>query len=97
LVGQTFGGAADAQQLEKAQQQVDTVLRFFEGLLGDKFFFCSSDGISLADVVAGVSVLGLPSLGLAWDGEHLIFVKTLLLAPSFFLLPLFSWLLTPDS
>jgi hypothetical protein len=29
--------------------------------------------------------------------EHLIFVKTLLLAPSFFLLPLFSWLLTPDS
>jgi hypothetical protein len=30
-------------------------------------------------------------------GEHLIFVKTLLLAPSFFLLPLFSWLLTPDS
>jgi glutathione S-transferase len=68
LVGQTFGGAADAQQLEKAQQQVDTVLRFFEGLLGDKFFFCSSDGISLADVVAGVSVLGLPSLGLAWDG-----------------------------
>ena len=38
LVGQTFGGAADAQQLEKAQQQVGTVLRFFEGLLGDNFF-----------------------------------------------------------
>lgn len=67
LVGQTFGGAADAQQLEKAQQQVGTVLRFFEGLLGDKIFFCSSDGISLADVVAGVSVPGLPSLGLALD------------------------------
>jgi len=29
--------------------------------------------------------------------EHLIFVKTLLLAHSFFLLPLFSWLLTPGS
>jgi glutathione S-transferase len=68
LVGRTFGGAADAQQLEKAQQQVGTVLRFFEGLLGDKIFFGSSDGISLADVVAGVSVPGLPSLGLAWDG-----------------------------
>jgi hypothetical protein len=39
LVGQTFGGAADAQPLEKAQQQVGTVLRFFEGLLGDKTFF----------------------------------------------------------
>ena len=68
LVGQTFGGVADAQQFEKAQQQVGTVLRFFEGLLGDKIFFCSSDGISLADVVAGVSVPGLPSLSLALDG-----------------------------
>jgi len=68
FVGETFGGAADAQQLEKAQQQVDTVLRFFEGLLGDKTFFCSSDGISLADVVAGVSVPGLRSLGLALGG-----------------------------
>jgi len=68
LVGETFGGAAEAQQLEKAQQQVGTVLRFFEGLLGDKTFFCSSDGISLADVVAGVSVPWLPSLDLALDG-----------------------------
>ncbi|MBD0340184.1 MAG: glutathione S-transferase C-terminal domain-containing protein [Microcoleus sp. Co-bin12] len=68
LVGETFGGAADAQQLEKAQQQVGTVLRFFEGLLGDKTFFCSSDGISLADVVARVSVPWLPSFGLALDG-----------------------------
>jgi glutathione S-transferase len=69
LVGETFGGAADAQQLEKALQQVGTVLSFFEGLLDDKTFFCSSDGISLADVVAGVSVPWLPSLGLAWDGS----------------------------
>ncbi len=35
--------------------------------MGDNFF-CSSDGISLADVVAGVSVPWLPSLGLALDG-----------------------------
>jgi glutathione S-transferase len=68
LLGQTFGDAGDAQQLKKAQQQVGTVLRFFEDLLGDKTFFCSSDGISLADVVAGVSVPGLRSLGLALDG-----------------------------
>jgi len=54
--------------LEKAQQQVGTVLRFFEGLLGDKSFFCSSDGISLADVVAGVSVPWLRSFDLALDG-----------------------------
>ncbi|MEG4963131.1 glutathione S-transferase family protein [Microcoleus sp. K4-B3] len=67
LVRQTFGGEADAQQLETAQQQVATVLRFFEGLLGDKTFLGSNDGISLADVVAGVSVPWLPSLGLALD------------------------------
>ena len=36
--------------------------------MGDKTFFGSSDGISLADVVARVSVPGLPSLGLALDG-----------------------------
>jgi len=41
---------------------------------------------------AGCRLLYLPAY---W--EHLIFVKTLLLAPSFFLLPLFSWLMTPDS
>ena len=35
------------------------------------------------------------SAELQW--EHLIFVKTLFLALSFFLLSLFSWLLTPDS
>ena len=42
FVGQTFGDAGDAQQLEKAQQQVGTVLRFFEGLLGDKTFFAAA-------------------------------------------------------
>jgi glutathione S-transferase len=54
--------------LEKAQQKVDTVLRFFEVLLGDKTFFGSRDGISLGDVVAGVSVPWLPSWGLDLDG-----------------------------
>ncbi|MEG4202347.1 glutathione S-transferase family protein [Microcoleus sp. Pol7_A1] len=67
LVRQTFGGEADSQQLEKAQQQVATVLGFFEGLLGDKTFLGSNDGISLADVVAGVSVPWLPELGVSLD------------------------------
>ncbi|WP_333418469.1 glutathione S-transferase family protein [Microcoleus sp. MOSTC5] len=67
LVRQTFGGEADAQQLEKAQQQVATVLGFFEGLLGDKTFLGCNDGISLADVVAGVSVPWLPELGVSLD------------------------------
>ena len=67
LVRQTFGGEADPQQLEKAQQQVATVLGFFEGLLGDKTFLGSNDGVSLADVVAGVSVPWLPELGVSLD------------------------------
>ena len=67
FVRQTFGGEGDPQQLEKAQQQVATVLRFFEGLLGENTFFGKGDRITLADVVAGVSVPWLPSLGVALD------------------------------
>src|SRR6476469_5640416 len=51
-------------------------------------------------LVRGYGGLSLVLLGWSFVApfrEHLIFVKTLLLAPSFFLLPLFSWLLTPDS
>ena len=67
LVRQTFGGEADAQQLEKAQQQVATVLGFFEGWLGENSFFGNGDRITLADVVAGVSVPWLPELGVSLD------------------------------
>ncbi|MEG4319925.1 MULTISPECIES: glutathione S-transferase family protein [unclassified Microcoleus] len=67
FVRQSFGGAGDPQKLEKSGQQVATVLRFFEDLLGDKPFFGSSSTITLADVVAGVSVPWLPELGLSLD------------------------------
>jgi glutathione S-transferase len=67
LVRQTFGGEADPQQLEKAQQQVATVLGFFEGWLGESSFFGKGDRITLADVVAGVSVPWLPELGVSLD------------------------------
>jgi glutathione S-transferase len=67
FVRQTFGGEGDPEQLEKAQQQVATVLRFFESLLGENTFFGKGDRITLADVVAGVSVPWLPSLGVALD------------------------------
>ncbi len=66
FVRQTFGGAGDAEKLEKAGQQVATVLSFFEDLLGDQPFFGSS-AITLADVVAGVSVPWLPELGVSLD------------------------------
>lgn len=66
FVRQTFGGAGDAEKLEKGRQQVAAVLQFFEELLGDKAFFGSS-AITLADVVAGVSVPWLPELGVSLD------------------------------
>ncbi len=67
LVRQTFGGEADPEKLEKARQQVATVLRFFEGWLVENTFFGNGDRISLADVVAGVSVPWLPELGVSLD------------------------------
>lgn len=66
FVRKSFGGVGDPEKLEKAGQQVATILRFFEDLLGDKPFFGSS-AITLADVVAGVSVPWLPELGVSLD------------------------------
>ncbi|MEG4013128.1 MULTISPECIES: glutathione S-transferase family protein [unclassified Microcoleus] len=67
FVRQTFGGEGDPEKLEQSQQQVAAVLRFFEGLLGDRSFFGKGDRITLADIVAGVSVPWLPSLGISLD------------------------------
>ncbi|MCU0542976.1 MAG: glutathione S-transferase family protein [Oscillatoriaceae cyanobacterium Prado104] len=65
LVRQTFGGEADPKELEKSQQQIAAVLNFFEGLLVDRPVFGSS--ITLADIVAGVSIVWLPELGISLD------------------------------
>ncbi|MBE9183599.1 glutathione S-transferase family protein [Microcoleus sp. LEGE 07076] len=74
LVRQTFGGAGDPEKLEKRRLQVAAVLRFFEGLLGDSLRdsfasrpFFGSSAMTLADVVAGVSVTWLPELGVSLD------------------------------
>ncbi|PSB44510.1 glutathione S-transferase family protein [filamentous cyanobacterium Phorm 6] len=66
FVRKSFGGVGDPEKLEKAGQQVAAVLRFFEDLLGDRPFFGSS-AITLADIVAGVSVPWLPELGVSLD------------------------------
>jgi glutathione S-transferase len=67
LVRQTFGGEADLQALEKSRQQVSAVLSFFEGLLGENTFFGKGDRITLADIVAGVSLVWMPELGMSLD------------------------------
>jgi glutathione S-transferase len=60
----------DPQKLEKARQQVLTVLKFFEKLLGDSPYFgsdsqCDSSAsrLTLADIIAGTMVPQLPSIG----------------------------------
>lgn len=67
LVRPTFGGAGEPEKLEKARQQVGAVLRFFEDLWGDRPFCGSSSAITLAAVVAGVSVPWLPELGVSLE------------------------------
>lgn len=66
FVRNSFGGVGDPEKLEQSGQQVATILRFFEDLLGDKPFFGSS-AITLADIVVGVSVPWLPELGVSLD------------------------------
>jgi len=52
----------DPQKLEKARQQVLTVLNFFENLLGGSPYL-GSDCLTLADITAGTMVPQLPSIG----------------------------------
>lgn len=67
LTGEAMGCVqSDGQKLEKARQQVFTVLKFFESLLGDSPYF-GSDGLTLADITAGTFVPQLPSLGVSLD------------------------------
>lgn len=66
---------SNPQKLEKAKQQVFTVLNFFENLLGDSPYFCSdslrqssASRITLADIVAGTVVPQLSLIGVTLDG-----------------------------
>ena len=66
FVRKTFGGADEPEKLEKSGLQVAAVLSLFEELLGDTPFFGNS-AITLADIVAGVSLPWLPELGLSLE------------------------------
>ncbi len=56
----------DPQKLEKARQQVLTVLNFFENLVSDSPYF-GSNYLTLADITAGTMVPQLPSIGVPLD------------------------------
>ncbi|MEH2407890.1 glutathione S-transferase family protein [Nostoc sp.] len=54
----------DPEKIEKAQQKIATVLKFFESLLDDRPYFVSHN-LTLAEVVAGTVVNVLPSVGIS--------------------------------
>ncbi len=56
----------DTEKLEKARQQVFTVLNFFESQLDDSPYF-GSNHLTLADITAGTLVTQLPSIGVPFD------------------------------
>lgn len=56
----------EPQKLEKAHQQVLSVLTFFESLLGDSAYF-GSDLLTLGDIAAGTVVPQLPIMGVSLD------------------------------
>lgn len=67
LTGSAIGAVqSEPQKLEKARQQVVTVLNFFENLLEDSPYF-GSDRLTLADITTGTMVPGLPSMGVSFD------------------------------
>jgi glutathione S-transferase len=56
----------EAEKLEKARQQVLTVLSFFESKLDDSPYF-GSNHLTLADITAGTLVAQLPNIGVSLD------------------------------
>ena len=54
-------------KLEAAQQQIATVLQFYESLLKDRPYFAGQE-FTLAEIVAGTIVPTLPMLGISLEG-----------------------------
>lgn len=67
LTSQALGVLENApQKLEKAHQQVLSVLNFFESLLSDSPYF-GRELLTLGDIAAGTVVPQLPSIGVSLD------------------------------
>lgn len=56
----------EKSKLEAAQQQIATVLQFYESLLKDRPYFAGQE-FTLAEIVAGTIVPTLPMLGISLD------------------------------
>ncbi|MGK7916441.1 MAG: glutathione S-transferase family protein [Prochloraceae cyanobacterium] len=57
----------DSKQLERAKQQIDTVLQFFENNLDENHPYFLGEKLTLADLVAGTAVPSIPLLGISLD------------------------------
>ncbi|GAB4195747.1 MAG: glutathione S-transferase family protein [Coleofasciculaceae cyanobacterium] len=67
LTSQALGlSENESKKLEKARQQVVTVLNFLENVLEDSPYFCS-EYLTLGDIAAGTVVPQLPSIGVPLD------------------------------
>lgn len=66
LSSEMMGFTKEPEKLEQAKQKAQTVLKFFEGLLGKHLYF-SSNCLTRADIVAGTMIPWLPSLGVPLD------------------------------
>ncbi|MCC5635614.1 glutathione S-transferase family protein [Nostoc sp. CHAB 5844] len=67
LTAQILGlPGGDAEKIQQAQQQVTTVLKFFENLLDDRPYFGSAY-LTLAEVVAGTIVPWLTKAGISFS------------------------------
>lgn len=68
LLRQMIGLDSEPEKIEEAKQKATIVLNFFEQLLGDRPYF-GSEQLTLADIVAGSSILFLPQMGVSFNSK----------------------------
>ncbi|MBD2195537.1 MULTISPECIES: glutathione S-transferase family protein [Calothrix] len=68
LLRQMIGLDSEPEKIEEAKQKAAVVLNFFEQLLGDRPYF-GSEQLTLADIVAGTSILFLPQMGVTFNSK----------------------------
>lgn len=66
LIKQMVGLEVESAKLEAAKERINTILQFYENLLGDNTYF-AGEMFSFAEVVAGTLLPSLPMFGIAID------------------------------
>ncbi|MFB2878734.1 glutathione S-transferase family protein [Floridanema aerugineum] len=66
ITKQMVGLEVESAKLEAGKERINTILQFYENLLGDNTYF-AGEMFSLAEVVAGTLLESLPMFGIAID------------------------------